>query len=66
MAFFAPLGLMLLLPVWLSMILVGYMAMFWAVGVRPLYAAFVESGSSLFTLGFERVGRGRGRHRAAG
>ncbi|MCB0216969.1 MAG: hypothetical protein KDH92_10055 [Chloroflexi bacterium] len=55
MAFFAPLGLMLLLPVWLSMILVGYMAMFWAVGVRPLYAAFVESGSSLFTLGFERV-----------
>jgi hypothetical protein len=55
MAFFAPLGLMLLLPTWLTMILLGYTAMFWAIGVRPLYNAFVESGSSLFTLGFDRV-----------
>ncbi len=55
MAFFAPVGLMMLLPTWLTMILIGYMLMFWAVGVRPIYNAFVESGSSLFTLGFERV-----------
>lgn len=55
MAFFAPLGLMMLLPTWLTMILLGYTAMFWAIGVRPLYDAFVESGSSLFTLGFNRV-----------
>jgi hypothetical protein len=55
MSFFAPLGLMMLLPTWLSLILAGYVLMFWAVGVRPLYDAFVESGSSLFTLGFDRV-----------
>ncbi len=52
MALFAPIGLMLLLPGWLLLICIGYTAMFWAVGIEPLYAAFKLSGSSLLTLGF--------------
>jgi hypothetical protein len=52
MAFYAPVGLMLLLPVWLSMIAIGYMLMFWAAGAGTLYDAFKISGSSLLTLGF--------------
>lgn len=52
MAWYAPLALMLLLPTWYIVIMVGYTAMFWAVGVTDLYDAVVLSGSSLFTLGF--------------
>ncbi|MFN8453218.1 MAG: hypothetical protein U0401_00865 [Anaerolineae bacterium] len=52
MALYAPLTLILLLPFWLSLILVGYAAMFWAIGVQPWPAAFTASGSALFTLGF--------------
>jgi hypothetical protein len=57
MAFYAPFGLLALVPVWLALVLLGYIAMFWAVG--PLtwdrtawINAFRLSGSSLFTLGF--------------
>lgn len=52
MALYAPLTLILLLPFWLSLILVGYAAMFWAIGVQPWSAALTTSGSALFTLGF--------------
>ena len=52
MAFYAPIGLMLLLPVWLTMIGIGYTLMFWALGSPSLYEAFKISGSSLLTLGF--------------
>ena len=52
MAFYAPVTLLALPPVWLSLICLGYTGMFWAVGVEPLVAAFTLSGSSLFTLGF--------------
>ncbi len=52
MAFYAPLTLMLLPATWLFLLLIAYMMMFWAVGVRPLAEAFLLSGSSLFTLGF--------------
>ncbi len=55
MALYAPVGLMILLPVWLTFVLVGYMGMFWAIGVRPWGAAFRVSGSSLLTLGFAPV-----------
>lgn len=54
MAFYAPIGLLLLVPTWMLLVLTGYTAMFWAVGVTPLYDAFILSGSSLFTLGFAR------------
>ncbi len=52
MALFAPIGLILLVPAWLSLVLIGYAAMFWAIGVRPWPAALTASGSALFTLGF--------------
>jgi hypothetical protein len=55
MALFAPVGLLLLLPVWLVLVLFGYAAMFWAVGVIGLSNAIRESGSSLLTLGFAPV-----------
>lgn len=53
MAFFAPAGLLTLIFVWLALVLAGYTAMFWAAGVRPVQIAFMTSGSSLLTLGFE-------------
>jgi hypothetical protein len=53
MAYYAPVGLLLLLPTWYLLILLGYAAMYWAMGVGDLFAVFRLSGSSLFTLGFE-------------
>jgi hypothetical protein len=55
MAFFAPVSLLLLLPFWLLLVLLGYMLIFWAMGVHPWRAAFTVSGSSLLTLGFATV-----------
>jgi hypothetical protein len=52
MALFAPMGLILLLPTWLGLVMLGYAAMFWAIGLRPWSAALTASGSALFTLGF--------------
>jgi hypothetical protein len=52
MAFYSPLSLLILLFIWLTMILAGYMGMFWAIGTPSLYEAFRLSGSSLLTLGF--------------
>jgi hypothetical protein len=54
MAGFAPTALMALVVAWLSITLVAYTAMFWALGARPLRAAFTDSGSSLTTLGFSQ------------
>lgn len=53
MAYYAPLGVLLLLPVWYLLILVGYAGMYWALGVGDVFAVVRLSGSSLFTLGFE-------------
>jgi hypothetical protein len=55
MALYAPLTLIVLPVVWLALTLLGCTAMFWALGVQPLRAAFVTSGSSLLTLGFSRA-----------
>lgn len=55
MAYYSPVSLLLLLPTWLMLVLVGFMGMFWAVGIRPWRTAFWESGSSLLTLGFAPV-----------
>ncbi|NMH79408.1 hypothetical protein [Pseudonocardia xinjiangensis] len=52
MALFAPFGLLMLPLVWLVLVVVGYTAIFWAVGMRPVRDAFLESTSSLLTLGF--------------
>lgn len=53
MALYAPLSLLILPVVWLLLVLLGYAGVFWAVGIRPWSAALLESGSSLFTLGFK-------------
>ena len=55
MAYYAPVCLLVLPFVWLSLVLVGYTAMFWAVGVGDPWQSFRDSGSSLLTLGFEPV-----------
>jgi len=54
MALYAPVGLLALLATWVTLVMVGYIAMFWGVGHRSLRTSFYLSGSSLLTLGFER------------
>ncbi|MEZ4641342.1 MAG: hypothetical protein R3E31_01130 [Chloroflexota bacterium] len=53
MALFAPLTLVLMPAVMLTLVLVGYMGLFWAVDMAPVTAVFKLSGSSLLTLGYE-------------
>jgi len=53
MAFYAPVSLVALVPVWAALIIAGYTLMFWAVGEIGWYQAFRDAGSSLLTLGFE-------------
>lgn len=57
MAMYAPTSLIVLPAVWLLLIGAGFSAMLWGVGVHPVAEAIVTSGSSLFTLGFERPAR---------
>jgi hypothetical protein len=52
MAYYAPIGLMMLLPTWYLLISLGYAAMYWGLGVGNFITAYKLSGSSLFTLGF--------------
>lgn len=54
MAFYAPIALISLLPIWLTLVTAGFMAMFWATGIASGFEDFVISGSSLLTLGFAR------------
>ena len=51
MAYYAPVGLMLLVPVWYILIALGYAAMYWGLGVPGLQMDLRLSGSSLLTLG---------------
>ena len=52
LAYYSPVSLLLLVPVWLSLVLVAFTGFFWATGIDSWYTAFALSGSSLFTLGF--------------
>lgn len=54
MALFAPLSLVMLPGAWIALETAGFTAMMWAVGEQPWRHAFVVSGSSLLTLGYER------------
>jgi hypothetical protein len=63
-AHYAPMSLLVLAATWLVLVAVGFTAVFWGVGVRPLGTAFETSGSSLTTLGFVTVD-GVGRHTLA-
>ena len=54
MALYAPVSLLALPVVWLTLITLGYALMYWALGIGAPYYDFTLSGSSLLTLGFER------------
>lgn len=55
MAMYAPVSLLLLPPFWLVCVLLGYMLMYRAAGVTTWSEAFIDSGSSLLTLGFAPI-----------
>ena len=55
MALYAPLGLLLLLLVWLALIVVGFAALYWALGGVTALEALRLSGSSITTLGTARA-----------
>ena len=56
MAFYAPLGLMLLAGTWAMCEMFAFTLVFWGLGVDPVRRAFVMSGSSFTTLGFAPPG----------
>ena len=56
MAGFAPTALLVLVMVWLTLTLIAYAAMYWALGAHPPRAALTDSVSSLTTLGFSQPG----------
>ena len=56
MAYYAPVVLLLLPVTWVTMVLLGYTGIYWGTGIEPLAEALAISGSSLFTLGFDRPG----------
>ena len=64
LALFAPVALIALPGLWVTLVIGGFTAIFWGSGVNPLSEAFVMSGSSLLTLGFLRP-QGIGRTAAA-
>jgi hypothetical protein len=55
LAWYAPLGLLALVPTWYAILLAGYTLMFWSLGAESWYIAMRDAGSSLLTLGFEPV-----------
>jgi hypothetical protein len=54
LAIYAPLALVTLPAVWVTLVIAGFALVFWGTGVNPLSEAIAISGSSLTTLGFER------------
>ena len=55
LSFFAPVSLLMLLPIWYIAVLIAFVLAYWALG-SPWAEAFRLSGSSLFTLGFFSAG----------
>lgn len=55
LAFYAPIGLVTLLPVWLALVMLGFAGMFYALNVGTPLDALESSGSALLTLGVHRV-----------
>lgn len=54
LAYYAPVGLLLMPGIWVVLIIVAFTLLFWGTGLDPLREAFIVSGSSLLTLGFDR------------
>jgi hypothetical protein len=52
MAIYGPFALLMLLVTWLSLVFLSYAGIFWGYSRISARAAFIDSGSSLFTLGF--------------
>ena len=52
MAYYSPIGVMMLVPVWYILISLGFAAMYWSLGVGDVLTVFRLIGSSIFTLGF--------------
>jgi hypothetical protein len=52
---YAPVSLLAMPVAWMTLVLLGYSGMFWALGVEPWEKALRISGSSLLTLGFDTV-----------
>lgn len=55
MALYGPLMLLAQPVVWVAIVLLGYMAIYWAIGLMDWGEAFRLSGASLFTLGSTSV-----------
>lgn len=53
MAMFAPATLLALPLAWVVLVMAGFTAIYHVIGVRTWRGAFLESGSSLFMLGFQ-------------
>jgi hypothetical protein len=54
LAFYAPIALLILPGLWVALIILGYTLIYWGTGLDPLREAFIVSGSSMLTLGFDR------------
>jgi hypothetical protein len=52
MAYYAPVALIVLLVLWVTILLVGFTAMFYALGGLSVLQALTFAGSAMFTLGF--------------
>lgn len=52
MAYYAPVALIALLVMWVAILLIGFTAMFYALGGLSVIQAFTFAGSAMFTLGF--------------
>jgi hypothetical protein len=53
MAYYAPIGVMLLMPTWYVLISLGYAAMYWSLGMGDVVSEIRLSGSALLTLGIQ-------------
>lgn len=51
MGYYAPIGLLSLVPTWYLLVALGYSGMYWALGAGSWAEAFRLSGSSVLTLG---------------
>src|SRR6476646_733893 len=51
LALYAPISMVVLPFTWVTLVIIGFTAIFWGFGVDPLHQAFYLSGSSILTLG---------------
>ena len=54
LALYSPFALLVLPAIWVMLVMLGFTGLLWGMGVHPLSEAFIISGASLLTLGFNR------------